>query len=270
MTDLVPAVGGTRLVPAPDPVARDYITLALRLDQHIPGLVDGYFGPADLKATVDMEQLRSPARLRDDATALRDRLAAEVADPDRRAWLDAQLVALETQAARPRRRDPAVPRLRHALLRVHATALPGRDLRGGGGTHRGAPARRRPTRGPPRSLGCTFRRAGRSAAGRGRLAGRPLPRPGRRRFRPSRRRGPAGVAGDRTAVVRLQLVRRRPPLPRRRQYRSPGPGLRPDRHWSPTRPTRATTSSMPGRKPIWSTRRAASSPRSCSSIRPSA
>ena len=97
-TDLVPAVGGTRTVPAPDPVARDYILLALRLDQHIPGLVDGYFGPADLKATVDMEQLRSPARLRDDATALRDRLAAEVADPDRRAWLDAQLVALETQA----------------------------------------------------------------------------------------------------------------------------------------------------------------------------
>jgi hypothetical protein len=98
VTDLVPAVGGTRLVPAPDPVARDYITLALRLDQHIPGLVDGYFGPADLKATVDMEQRRAPARLRDDAIVLRERLGAEVADPDRRAWLDAQLVALETQA----------------------------------------------------------------------------------------------------------------------------------------------------------------------------
>ena len=97
-TDLVPAVGETRMVPAPDPVARDYISLALRLEQHIPGLVDGYFGPAGLKATVDMEQLRSPARLRDDATALRDRLAAEVADPARRSWLDAQLVALATQA----------------------------------------------------------------------------------------------------------------------------------------------------------------------------
>jgi hypothetical protein len=98
-TDLVPAVGGTRLVPAPDLVARDYILLALRLDQRIPGLVDGYFGPADLKAAVDMEQLRSPARLRDDAIALRGRLPAEVADADRRGWLDAQLVALETQAA---------------------------------------------------------------------------------------------------------------------------------------------------------------------------
>jgi hypothetical protein len=95
----VPAVGGARTVPIPDPVARDYILLALRLDQQIPGLVDGYFGPADLKAQVDMEQLRPPARLRDDAVALRDRLAAEVAEPDRREWLDVQLVALETHAA---------------------------------------------------------------------------------------------------------------------------------------------------------------------------
>lgn len=94
----VPAVGGEHQVPAPDPVARDYLLLALRLDQHVPGLVDGYFGPAALKAQVDMEQLRSPARLADDAAALRARLAAEAGAADRRAWLDAQLVALETQA----------------------------------------------------------------------------------------------------------------------------------------------------------------------------
>ena len=95
----VPAVGGTRTVPAPDPIARDYLLLALRLDQRIPGLVDGYFGPAELKAQVDMEQLRAAGRLRDEAAALRGRLATEVEDVDRRAWLEAQLVALETQAA---------------------------------------------------------------------------------------------------------------------------------------------------------------------------
>ena len=95
----VPAVGGTRTVPAPDPIARDYLLLGLSIDHHVPGLVDGYFGPADLKANVDMEQLRPPARLRDDAAALRDRLGAEVEAPDRRAWLRAQLVALETQVA---------------------------------------------------------------------------------------------------------------------------------------------------------------------------
>lgn len=92
------AVGGARTIPAPDPVAADYLLLALRLDQRIPGLVDGYFGPADLKAQVDMEQLRPPARLAEDAVALLGRLEAEVADVARRAWLRVQLVALETHA----------------------------------------------------------------------------------------------------------------------------------------------------------------------------
>jgi hypothetical protein len=118
---LVPAVGGLRMVQAPDPIARDYLLLALRLDQHIPGLVDGYFGPADLKAQVDIDQLRSPARLRDDAATLRTRLAAEVTEPDRRAWLDGQLVALETQAAALA--GDALPYLEH-VARCFAYAPP--------------------------------------------------------------------------------------------------------------------------------------------------
>ncbi|MBA2299764.1 MAG: hypothetical protein H0W22_03225, partial [Chloroflexi bacterium] len=96
---LVPAVGGTRKVPAADPIEEEYLLLGLRLDQRIPGLVDGYFGPADLKARVDMEQLRAPARLREGATLLTDRVTADVADPDRRDWLIAQLRALEAHAA---------------------------------------------------------------------------------------------------------------------------------------------------------------------------
>jgi len=95
----VSAVGGTRTVPAPDDIASDYLALALRLDQHIPGLVDGYLGPANLKAMVDMEQVRVPERLRADAIALRERVATDVGDAGRRAWLDAQLVALEAHAA---------------------------------------------------------------------------------------------------------------------------------------------------------------------------
>ncbi len=93
-----PAVGGDRQVPVPDPIARDYILLALRLDRQIPGLVDGYFGPADLRAQVDLEQPRPAPRLADDAAALRARLPAEVDEPDRRRWLDVQLAALEAQA----------------------------------------------------------------------------------------------------------------------------------------------------------------------------
>lgn len=93
-------MGGTRQVPVPDGIARDYLLLALRLDQHIPGFIDGYFGPADLKAMVDMEQLRSGARLRADAEALLARLrdAAEVPDAARRTWLRAQARAMAAHA----------------------------------------------------------------------------------------------------------------------------------------------------------------------------
>ncbi len=110
-SERTPAVGGERQVPVPDPVARDYLLLALRLDEHIPGLVDGYFGPASLKAQVDMEQPRAPRRLAEDAAALRARLDAEVPEPDRRHWLDLQLVALETQARV--RAGEAIPYLDH-------------------------------------------------------------------------------------------------------------------------------------------------------------
>ena len=92
------AVGGAREVPLPDPIARDYLLLALRLDQHVPGLVDGFYGPADLKAQVDTESLRPPAALADDADALRERIASDLEEADRRDWLSRQLVALATQA----------------------------------------------------------------------------------------------------------------------------------------------------------------------------
>jgi hypothetical protein len=95
----VHAVGGTRTVAAPDPIARDYLLLGLRLDQRIPGLVDGYFGPAELKAKVETEALPAPARLRADAAELQARIAADVLEPARRAWLTAQVEALEVHAA---------------------------------------------------------------------------------------------------------------------------------------------------------------------------
>jgi hypothetical protein len=94
----VAAVGGARLVAAPDPIAAEYLRLGLRLDQHTPGVVDGYYGPADLKAEIDLEQRRAPARLLDDARALAERVGREIDDAGRRAWLGDQLVALQAQA----------------------------------------------------------------------------------------------------------------------------------------------------------------------------
>ncbi len=93
-----PAVGGVRQVPTPDPIAEEYLLLGLRLDQRVPGLVDGYFGPAELKARVDMEQIRASRRLREDAAALTARLTADVEDTERRDWLIAQVRALATHA----------------------------------------------------------------------------------------------------------------------------------------------------------------------------
>jgi hypothetical protein len=96
--ELTPAVGGERMVPLPDAIARDYIVLCLRLDQHVPGFVDAYIGPADLKARVELEQIRSIARLREDAAALVDRVgSAEADDPARPRWLMAQLRAIDAQ-----------------------------------------------------------------------------------------------------------------------------------------------------------------------------
>ncbi len=92
------AVGGQRHVPAADGVAHDYLLLALRLDQHVPGLIDGYFGPADLKARADIEELHPAARLVGDASALLDRIERDVPEPDRREWLTLQTVALRTHA----------------------------------------------------------------------------------------------------------------------------------------------------------------------------
>jgi hypothetical protein len=67
-----------------------YLELCLRLGRHVDGLVDAYYGPAEIKEQVDAEELRDPAVLVQDAASL---LAQ--ADDD---WLGAQLLGLETVA----------------------------------------------------------------------------------------------------------------------------------------------------------------------------
>jgi len=97
--DREPAVGGERTVPSPDPIARDYLLLALRLDARDPGYVDAFDGPAALKAAVDIEQPPSLRRLRDDATGLAARIGTVVADPFRHRFLTDQVAAMGLRAA---------------------------------------------------------------------------------------------------------------------------------------------------------------------------
>jgi hypothetical protein len=86
-----------------DVVAR-YVELGLRLGRHVDGFVDAYYGPAEMRARVEGEALRSPAELRADAGRLLADLdagdgAAEV-DAGRRRWIRAQVLGLYTSATK--------------------------------------------------------------------------------------------------------------------------------------------------------------------------
>ena len=54
--------------------AESYLELGLRLGRHVDGLVDSYYGPAELKEQVDAEEPVAPAQLVQDASALRESL----------------------------------------------------------------------------------------------------------------------------------------------------------------------------------------------------
>ena len=83
-----------------DDVAVEYIELGLRLGRHIDGLVDAYYGPADIKRRIDAEDLPEPSTLVADAAALLDSLPDAGLGEPRRRWLEAQIVGLETVARR--------------------------------------------------------------------------------------------------------------------------------------------------------------------------
>ncbi|CAN5469125.1 hypothetical protein BH10ACT1_BH10ACT1_36650 [soil metagenome] len=84
---------------AAEPVSR-YLEVGLRLGRHLDGLVDAYFGPADLAARVEAEPLRELPALVGDVRHLVADLDAGDGDLDatRRRWLRAQAAGLHTAA----------------------------------------------------------------------------------------------------------------------------------------------------------------------------
>ena len=71
-----------------------YVQLGLRLGRHLDGLVDGYFGPPELKAEVDSEEPIAPKALGDEASGLIAEFDAWDEDPQRRRWLAGQVEGL--------------------------------------------------------------------------------------------------------------------------------------------------------------------------------
>jgi hypothetical protein len=70
--------------------AERYLLLGLRLDRHVEGVVDSYYGPAELKAEADAGDPVSPEQLAADGAAL----LAELED----GWLRDLVLGLETYA----------------------------------------------------------------------------------------------------------------------------------------------------------------------------
>lgn len=71
-----------------------YVQLGLRLGKHLDGLVDGYFGPRELKDAVDAEEPTAPEALVDEAAALLADVESWDEDPQRRRWLAGQVEGL--------------------------------------------------------------------------------------------------------------------------------------------------------------------------------
>ena len=93
-------MSGIEITQTTDPTVERYLEVGLRLGRHLDGLVDAYFGPAELKARVESEQMRELPALVADVRALVGDLDAGDGDlgPTRRRWLRAQAAGLHTAA----------------------------------------------------------------------------------------------------------------------------------------------------------------------------
>ena len=71
-----------------------YVQLGLRLGKHLDGLVDGYYGPPELKDAVDAEEPAALEALGEEAAALLADVDDWDEDPQRRRWLSGQVEGL--------------------------------------------------------------------------------------------------------------------------------------------------------------------------------
>lgn len=75
--------------------ARDYLTLGLRINKHIEGYVEHYYGPSDLKNQVILEEKSSPKKLLIDCSNLMKILPNQGFDEKRLKFLSKNLNAID-------------------------------------------------------------------------------------------------------------------------------------------------------------------------------
>jgi hypothetical protein len=74
----------------------EFLLLALRIDKHIKGYVDFYFGPKKLRKIVDNESITSPKKLLLDAKTLLKQLESQGFNKERERYLEKMLIAMRT------------------------------------------------------------------------------------------------------------------------------------------------------------------------------
>lgn len=82
-----------RAYPQLDNLSRDFLRLTLSIDRHLPGYVDAYYGPADIKASVDATDPVPVGQLRDMAANVAADLPRD--DATRAAYLRATLRSID-------------------------------------------------------------------------------------------------------------------------------------------------------------------------------
>ena len=74
----------------------DFLLLALRIDKHIKGYIDFYFGPEKLRQIVDHESLTAPNTLLNDSNKLLKQLGAQCYNKERERYIQKLSVAMKT------------------------------------------------------------------------------------------------------------------------------------------------------------------------------
>jgi hypothetical protein len=74
----------------------DFLKLALRINKHIDGYIDFYFGPAKIRQYVESESKKSPNQLLKDSIVLLQELEAQGFSNERKRYLEKMLTAMKT------------------------------------------------------------------------------------------------------------------------------------------------------------------------------
>ena len=80
-----------------DAISSEYVSLAFAIEKHAEGFVDAYYGPPEAREH-GLKRDSTPQVLLDDVRALRRDVAASDYPERRKAYLDAQIRAMETMA----------------------------------------------------------------------------------------------------------------------------------------------------------------------------